>query len=54
MEPDDDGFNCKVIVVGDSGVGKTSLINRFCKGSYSTVSTSTIGKTKHKELKKLN
>ncbi|KAL7844362.1 hypothetical protein SRHO_G00229010 [Serrasalmus rhombeus] len=38
------GFNvAKVIVVGDVGVGKTCLINRFCKDSFDKGYKATIG-----------
>eukprot|EP00771_Trimastix_marina_P000396 gnl/Trimastix_PCT/1414.p1 GENE.gnl/Trimastix_PCT/1414~~gnl/Trimastix_PCT/1414.p1 ORF type:complete len:239 (-),score=23.68 gnl/Trimastix_PCT/1414:46-762(-) len=40
----DDFETCiKVIVVGDGGVGKTSLIRRFCKGQYTDDYKKTIG-----------
>ena len=34
---------CKVILVGESGVGKTSIIVRFISGDYSTNVNSTTG-----------
>ena len=34
---------CKVILVGESGVGKTSIILRFIKNQYNQNSTSTAG-----------
>uniref|UniRef100_A0A8C1LN07 RAB34, member RAS oncogene family b n=1 Tax=Cyprinus carpio TaxID=7962 RepID=A0A8C1LN07_CYPCA len=38
------GLNvAKVIVVGDVGVGKTCLINRFCKDTYDKTYKATIG-----------
>lgn len=33
----------KVLVVGNGGVGKTSLIKRFCKGQYTDEYKKTIG-----------
>ena len=33
----------KIIVVGDSSVGKTSIINRYCNQSFTHSMTSTIG-----------
>nr|CAI5835939.1 unnamed protein product [Callosobruchus analis] len=33
----------KVIVIGDSGVGKTSLTYRFCEGKYLDAAEATIG-----------
>lgn len=44
MESQDNELSCKVIIVGDSGVGKTSLLNRFCRGSYSEYNSVTVGK----------
>jgi len=34
---------CKMIVVGDTGVGKTCLVNRFCKQSFDKDYKATIG-----------
>lgn len=33
----------KIIVVGDSGVGKTSFLNRYCYGSFNIIQNPTIG-----------
>ncbi|CEO95391.1 Ras family [Plasmodiophora brassicae] len=33
----------KLVVVGDSGVGKTNIINRFCRGKFVHEEKSTIG-----------
>lgn len=33
----------KIMLVGDSNVGKTALVNRYCTGTYSDRTTSTIG-----------
>ena len=38
----DDMIHCKVIVVGDSGVGKTSIINRYLQ-CYNPDEKSTLG-----------
>lgn len=40
---DDYNYLFKVLLVGDCGVGKTSLIRRFTKGYFSETQTSTIG-----------
>ena len=36
-------YKIKIIVVGDSGVGKTNLVNRFTSNKFDTNSKSTIG-----------
>lgn len=36
-------YKLKVVVVGDSGVGKTNLIKRFVKNSFSANSKATVG-----------
>lgn len=33
----------KLLIVGDSGVGKTSLLMRYCEGKFHTDFLSTIG-----------
>ena len=33
----------KIIMIGDSGTGKTSLLVRFCEGTFSTNQNCTIG-----------
>lgn len=33
----------KIIVIGDSGVGKTSLLNQFCYGKFDKKINPTIG-----------
>ena len=33
----------KVVMIGDSGVGKSNLLSRFCEGRFSELSTPTIG-----------
>lgn len=37
----------KVVFVGDSGVGKSSFIHRFCHGAWKPSFTATIGNTSH-------
>lgn len=44
MESQDNKLRCKVIIVGDSGVGKTCLMNRFCRESFATSNSTTVGK----------
>ncbi|XP_056313023.1 ras-related protein Rab-33B-like [Danio aesculapii] len=34
---------CKIIVIGDAGVGKTCLTHRFCTGQFPTRTEATIG-----------
>jgi len=36
-------YQFKIVMVGDSSVGKSNLLSRFCKGEYSLDSKSTIG-----------
>lgn len=37
------GAVCKVVMAGESGVGKTQLIQRFAKGVFATESMNTVG-----------
>lgn len=43
MEEDDLEIAIKVLVVGNGGVGKSSLIQRYCKGTYTDGYKKTIG-----------
>jgi len=36
-------LEAKIVVLGSQGVGKTSLVTRFCKGKFEPESTSTVG-----------
>ncbi len=33
----------KIVLIGDSGVGKSNLLSRFCKNEFTLESRSTIG-----------
>lgn len=33
----------KVVVIGDAGVGKTSLVDRYVKGKFTTETSTTMG-----------
>jgi Ras-related protein Rab-23 len=43
MEEVDMEMSMKILVVGNGGVGKTSLVTRFCKGTPLTTTRKTIG-----------
>ena len=38
-----EALQCKVVLIGESGVGKTSIINRYMSDTFSTVLTATPG-----------
>lgn len=37
----------KLLVIGDSNVGKTSLLNRYCDDNFQGSLISTVGKQRH-------
>ena len=43
MKEDDDYLICKVVFIGEAGVGKTSIIQRFIKKTFSSSTSSTTG-----------
>jgi len=43
----------KLIIVGDSNVGKSTIIYRFCKGVYKETIKTTIGKSIVLKFKKI-
>jgi GTPase SAR1 family protein len=40
---DDYDFLFKIVLIGESGVGKSNLINRFTRGEFAPDSKTTIG-----------
>ena len=40
---DEHDYICKIVLVGESSVGKTNILSRLCKNEFNTESTSTIG-----------
>lgn len=40
---DTDFTELKIVIIGNSGVGKTSMINRYLKKTFNENSSSTIG-----------
>ena len=38
-----EALQCKVVLIGESGVGKTSIINRYTSNTFSSVLTATPG-----------
>lgn len=49
----DDKFCVKVVIIGDSGVGKTSIAQRFAQDSFSENTASSVGAgyfVKHLEI----
>jgi len=43
MENNQNAISCKVVLIGEAGVGKTSIINRYINNTFSTNSMSTTG-----------
>jgi len=43
MREEDLEISIKVLVVGDGGVGKSSMIQRYCKGTFTKEYKKTIG-----------
>ena len=43
MKDDDDRPSCKITLIGDSGVGKSSIIGRFITGFFNEEMNSTLG-----------
>ncbi|EAX92452.1 small GTP-binding protein, putative [Trichomonas vaginalis G3] len=43
MLVEDSSFHCRVVVVGDASVGKTSLLNQLIDHSYNAYEQSTVG-----------
>jgi GTPase SAR1 family protein len=43
MEDDSDYTEVKIVIIGNSGVGKTSMINRYLKKTFDENSSTTIG-----------
>jgi len=40
----------KVLIIGDSSVGKTALLTRFCEGRFQSSFMSTVGKVTRYEI----
>jgi GTPase SAR1 family protein len=40
---DSSAVTCKVVLIGDSGVGKSSIINRYTKNTFSSDLLPTLG-----------
>ena len=43
MENNQNAISCKVVLIGEAGVGSTSIINRYINNTFSTNSMSTTG-----------
>ena len=53
-EEDTDIYSYKIILLGDSSVGKTSMIVRFCDGDFNGEGTATVGIDKKIKYLKFN
>ncbi len=43
MEKAEEMVNYKVVMLGESGVGKTCIVNKYLKGTFSSTNEATIG-----------
>ena len=43
VDEEKEAFPCKVVLIGESGVGKTSIISRYISNSFNSVLASTPG-----------
>ena len=43
----------KVLIIGDSSVGKTALLTRFCEGRFQSSFMSTVGKQRRSDTVEL-
>ncbi|EAY12547.1 small GTP-binding protein, putative [Trichomonas vaginalis G3] len=43
MKADDDVLHCRVVVIGDSAVGKTSILNHLIENKFNQYEQSTVG-----------
>ena len=43
VDEEKEAFPCKVVLIGESGVGKTSIISRYISNTFCTVLTATPG-----------
>lgn len=46
---DEYDYLVKIVLIGDSGVGKSSLLSRFTKNEFNVNNKSTIGKIRHQK-----
>lgn len=43
MEKAEEMVNYKVVMLGESGVGKTCIVNKYLKGTFTSANEATIG-----------